>query len=68
MNKILIYLFSFIISAQLVFAQQSLIHHNIEADVQPSSSSIEVIDEISIPDRLLSENLKTSRGNGLPQA
>ncbi len=65
MKKILFIFIGLLLIAQYAFAQDKLIHHNINADVQPSSSYIEVIDEISIPENLLSEELKFKLHNEL---
>ena len=65
MKNIVFNLFSLLFLTQLIFAQNNLIHHEINANVQSSSSFVEVTDEITIPKRLLAEELKFKLNSAL---
>ncbi|MFB3056411.1 MAG: hypothetical protein ACE1ZQ_04510, partial [Ignavibacteriaceae bacterium] len=64
-NKIISFLLTFLVLSGAGFAQNSLIHHEINAKVNPSVSFLEVIDEITIPEKLVSSKLKFKLHNAL---
>jgi hypothetical protein len=53
-------LIGIVLIAANLFAQNSLIHHEINANVNPSASTVDVTDEITIPEVMLSEEIKFS--------
>ena len=57
MNKIISHFLTFLVLSVITFAQNNLIHHEINANVQPSSSFVEVTDEIIIPESMLNKEL-----------
>ncbi|RKY92887.1 MAG: peptidase M28, partial [Ignavibacteriae bacterium] len=57
MKKIISYLIIFLVLSGITFAQNNLIHHEINANVQPSASFVEVMDEITIPESMLNQEL-----------
>ncbi|NNG26644.1 MAG: peptidase M28, partial [Ignavibacteriaceae bacterium] len=64
-KKIISYFLSFLVLSSISIAQNTLIHHEIIANVQPSASSIEVKDEITLPENMLSQELKFTLHNAL---
>jgi len=63
--KYKLYLIAILFLTNIVFAQNSLIHHEINANVQPSASFVEVTDEITIPESILNQELIFSLHNAL---
>ena len=57
-SKIIAILFFFISS--MVFPQSKFIHHNLNAKVSPDKSYIEVTDEITIPESLVTDSIAFS--------
>ena len=65
MNKIISFFLTFLVLSVAAFAQNSLIHHEIDAIVNPSVSFLEVTDEITIPENLVSSELNFKLHNAL---
>ena len=63
--KYKLHLIVFLFLTNIVFAQNILIHHEIDAKVNPSISFLEVTDEITIPENLVSSELKFKLHNAL---
>jgi hypothetical protein len=49
-----------VVLAANLLSQNSLIHHEINANVNPSASTVEVTDEITIPEAMLKQEMKFS--------
>ncbi len=65
MKKIVSFILTFLVLSVLTFAQNTLIHHEISANVQPYASFVEVTDEITIPESILNKELKFTLHNAL---
>ena len=65
MNKIVSFFLTFLVLSVAGFAQKALIHHEINAKVNPSVSFLEVTDEITIPENLVSSKLNFKLHNAL---
>jgi len=65
MKKIISYFLSFLVLSSISIAQNTLIHHEINANVLPSASFVEVTDEITLPENMLSQELKFTLHNAL---
>jgi len=65
MKKIISLIITFLVLSSISFAQNNLIHHEITANLQPSASFIEVTDEVTLPENLLSQELKFTLHNAL---
>ena len=65
MKKIISYFLTFLVLSVITFAQNTLIHHEINASVHPSASFVEVTDEITIPESMLNQELIFSLHNAL---
>ena len=63
--KYKLHLIGILFLANIVFAQNTLIHHEINANVQPSTSFVEVTNEITIPESMLNQELKFTLHNAL---
>ena len=63
--KYKLHLIVFLFLTNIVFAQNTLIHHEIDAKLNPSVSFLEVIDEITIPEKWVSSELKFKLHNAL---
>ena len=65
MNKTVSFFLTYLFLSLAGFAQSSLIHHEINARVNPSDSFLEVTDEITIPENWGSRELKFKLHNAL---
>ncbi|MCH7964368.1 MAG: M20/M25/M40 family metallo-hydrolase [Bacteroidetes bacterium] len=65
MNKTVSFFLTYLFLSVAGFAQSSLIHHEINARVNPSDSFLEVTDEITIPENLDSNKLNFKLHNAL---
>jgi len=65
MKKIVSYFLTFLVLSVITYAQNNLIHHEINANVKPSTSFVEVTNEITIPESMLNQELKFTLHNSL---
>ena len=63
--KFKLHLIGIFLVTNIVFAQNALIHHKIDAKVNPSDSFLEVTDEITIPENRVTSELKFKLHNAI---